>query len=370
MKIIADSNQPFAAEAFGLLGEVVLLPAKAITREVLRGADALVCRSTIKVNEELLRGTPVKFVGTCTIGVDHVDEKYLSTAGIAFAAAPGCNARSVSEYFTAAVLRYCVQNGLNLAGKTVGVIGVGNVGRLVAEKVRALGMRVLLNDPPREEAEGSAGFTPLPELLAASDIVTLHVPLEKGGEHPTFGMADAEFFARLRPGALFINAARGKVVVEDALLAALESGRLGGAVLDVFPQEPQISPRLHERLFIATPHIAGHSHDGKVVGTQMIFDAANRFFAANRAWDYRGFMPKPQNPELVALETGSLEERLETLVRASYDIMADDAVLRRAPQDFHDYRQNYPLRLEFAHYRVRAEGDELAQTAQALGFQT
>lgn len=368
IKIICDRNQPQVEDAFGRLGEVVTLPFSQITREALRGADALICRSTVKVNAALLEGTPVKFVGTCTIGTDHVDEAYLRARGIGFAAAPGCNANSVSEYILAAILNFSVARDWPLRGKTVGIVGVGNVGKLLAPKAEALGLRVLLNDPPRAEAEGSAGFTPLPQLLDESDIVTLHVPLEKGGAHPTFEMADAAFFARMKPGALFLNAARGKAVREEALLAALQAGKIGGAVLDVFYNEPTIPPELHDALFLATPHIAGHSFDGKVVGTQMIFDAMCRHFGVAQSWDYHPGMPEPEVDIIEMEPSGYNEADLLRLVEPCYNILRDDRTLRADPGCFAHYRQEYPLRLEFSHTQVVTTDPKWCQIASRLGF--
>lgn len=181
LRIVADALQPLAAEGFADVGEVTVLPPAAITREALRDADALVCRSTVKVTPELLEGTAVRFVGTCTIGFDHVDREWLASRGIAFASAPGCNANSVGEWFVAAMLTWAVEKGVSLAGKTLGVVGAGHVGKIVAARAAALRMRVLVNDPPRARAEGGAGFVALPELLAASDFVTVHVPLTREG---------------------------------------------------------------------------------------------------------------------------------------------------------------------------------------------
>lgn len=368
LRIVCDRNQPFSAEAFGLLGEVVTLPFSEITRVTLEEADLLVCRSTVGVDEKLLSGTPVKFVGTCTIGTDHVDQDYLRKNGIGFAAAPGCNANSVSEYFVAALLEFAAARDWPLTGKTVGVVGVGNVGKRVADKARALGLRVLLNDPPRAAAEGGADFIPLPELLAQSDIVSLHVPLARDGAYPTFQMAGEAFFAGLKPGAFFLNASRGKVVCEEALLRALRAGKLAGAVLDVFFREPSIPPELHELLFAATPHIAGHSFDGKAVGTQMIFDAACAHFGCAHHWDYRVLMPEPEIDVIELEPDGDTVQELLAMIRPCYDILRDDRMLREDPGCFARYRQAYPQRLEFWHTRIRTADAQLRRVASALGF--
>ena len=209
MRLLCSTNIPYAAEAFQTLGDVDILPPDQFTPDRVRDADALVIRSTLKVNRALLEGSRVRFVGTCTIGTDHMDLAWLDRAGIAWRAAPGCNANSVSEYVTAALLCLGQRLSFRLEGKTIGVIGVGNVGRRVVEKAQALGLRVLQNDPPRAEAEGDPVFRPLDELLAEADILTLHTPLTSAGPHPTRHLAGRRFFERIKPGLVFLNAGRG-----------------------------------------------------------------------------------------------------------------------------------------------------------------
>ncbi|MHC4916903.1 MAG: 4-phosphoerythronate dehydrogenase, partial [Planctomycetota bacterium] len=244
MLIVADNNIPFAAEAFGHLGEVRTVQGRGLAAEGVAGADVLLLRSTVKINAELLGKCSPKFVGTATIGTDHVDEEYLASRGIPFASAPGSNAESVAEYWTSAVLLVAARLGWNLRGVTCGVVGVGNVGSRVARRAEALGMRVLKCDPPLARQTGSDEYRPLEELLAESRIITLHAPLNREGEDATLHMADAGFFAKLPPDAVFLNTARGKVHDTPALLAALESGRLAAAVLDVWEGEPLVETEL------------------------------------------------------------------------------------------------------------------------------
>ncbi|MCL2103724.1 MAG: 4-phosphoerythronate dehydrogenase, partial [Kiritimatiellaeota bacterium] len=275
MKIVCDKNMPYAFEAFSTLGDVTLKDGRQITAEDVRDAEALFTRSTTKINASLLDGSAVRFYGTAVIGTDHIDIPYLESRGIAWTAAPGCNAESVANYVTAALLSLGVWGGM-----TLGVIGVGNVGRRVCRHGGGLGLRVLANDPPRmrdpNDAE-AARFVSLDHLLAESDIVTCHVPLTRDGQDATFHLFDTPRFAMMKPGAIFINAARGGVADTDALIAALGGGRVAHAVIDCWEGEPAYPPDLLARADIATPHIAGHSYEGKVNGTAMIYRAACAF---------------------------------------------------------------------------------------------
>ncbi len=379
MKIICATNMPFAEEAFRTLGLVTSLAPRAITPEQVRDADLLAIRSTTRVNQSLLEGSRVRFVGTATIGYDHMDTAYLEKAGIAWCAAPGCNANSVSEYFVAALLCLGRRHGLTLAGKTVGIIGVGNVGRRVILKAEALGLRVLQNDPPQAAAEKSTTFHPLDEVLANSDIVTLHVPMTKSGPYPTVRMADRRFFERLKPGAIFINAARGGVIDSDALLAAMDRGSVAHAVLDTWEGEPGFRPDVLARADLGTPHIAGHSFEGKVTGTVMVYREACKFLGVEPTWTPDALLPTPLVPEIRVAEPDRPEEAvLGDIVRQVYDIEADDWRLReladaetkRRAEGFERQRQEYPVRREFRFTRVvlPAKCASLERRLAGLGF--
>ena len=380
MLTVADENMPFAEAAFRTLGEVRLMPGRAMTREAVRDAEILAVRSVTKVNRELIEGTAVRFVGTATIGADHVDKAYLDREGIAFASASGCNATSVSEYVAAALLVLAAREGKPLAGRSIGVVGVGNVGSRVAAKAETLGMRVVLNDPPLRRRTGEEKYRPIEEILAC-DVVTLHVPIEKGGPDPTHHLADADFLAAMKPGAVLINSSRGAVADNRALLAALESGRLAGAVLDVWEGEPLILPGLLERLSLGTPHIAGYSLDGKINGTTAIYKAACRFLGAAPTWKASDEDAAVAVPEL-ALDVSdrATEDILREAVLAVYPIERDDAALRKVlalPREeqgkfFDGLRKNYPLRREFSSTRLRFSGgrppNSLAAALRGLGF--
>lgn len=344
MRIVSDANTPFVREAFHALGEVVLLPAAALTPEAVRDADLLLVRSTVKVGEPLLRGSRVRFVGTATIGIDHLDTAWLNAAQIRWAAAPGSNADSVVQWLAAALSLVP-----DLEQRQLGIVGVGNVGRRVERLWRALLPRPpLLCDPPRARAEGAAGFLELDELLARCDLVTLHVPLTKTGADPTYRFFDAR---RLRPGAILVNACRGEVLdhaleVENPLL------------LDVFAGEPRPDPRLVERARLATPHIAGHSLDGKAAGTRLVYEAACAFLGVAPTWHPRDSLPPLDGPVVVSRRDDTVATALSA-VAAGYDPTADDRALRAlvaAGDDgtgFRRYREHYPVRRELGARTVR-----------------
>ncbi len=314
--LVADRDIPFLAGVFEPWFDVRYLAGRSIGPADVRDAVALVIRTRTRCDAALLEGSSVRLVATATIGTDHIDLPYCAGKGIAVASAPGCNAAAVAQ-FVAVALRTCA---LDRPGATLGVVGVGHVGSLVAEVGRRAGMQVLLSDPPREVAEGPDGFTPLPELLAAADVVTLHIPLWP--ENRDF--ADAAFFAAMRPGAAFINASRGEVVDEDALLAARPG--LGRIVLDVWKNEPDINRALLAAVDIATPHIAGYSVQGKIRGTEAVVRSVGGTF---------GIAP------LQAFRVEGV-----TLPQEPYDIRHDDAALRRDPASFEALRRTYPYRNE------------------------
>lgn len=378
MKIICSSSIPYAKEAFGTLGDVEILPPSSITRERVRRADLLCIRSTTRAGRALLDGSRVRFVGTATIGTDHMDLDYMKKAGIKWSSAPGCNANSVSEYVAAALLCLARRHGFTLEGRSVGVIGVGSVGGLVARKAEALGLRALLNDPPRSDSEGDPVFRPLDDVLAESDILTLHVPLNRGGRYPTERMADGDFFRRLKPGCVFMNTARGAVVDSDALIEAVDRGIVAHAVVDTWEGEPVFRSDVLGKAALGTPHIAGYSFDGKVAGTVIIYREACRFLGAEPEWTPGALLPEPVVPEIRFNAEGLNDESaLHDIVRKVYDIGADDRRMRAAAADgqrrgesFEQLRRDYPERREFQFTRVtfRHARPRLVEKTAALGF--
>ena len=380
MKIVCASSVLFGEESFHTLGDVVVIPDHEISNADLKDADALIVRSKTKVTAELLEGSRVGFVGAATAGHDHMDTDYLHYADIAWCAAPGCNANSVSEYVAAALLCLGQRRHFELAGKTIGVIGVGQVGGRVAKKAEALGMNVLRNDPPLALSPDGLTYLPLAEVLREADIVTLHVPLTRAGQFPTFHMADCRFFSNMKPGALFINTARGEAVESDSLLFALESGVVGHAVLDVWEGEPLIPRKLLEKVDIGTSHIAGWSFEGRLNGTLQVYREACHFFEVAPCWlpDER-LLPPPRAPEMsVDARDKSDEAVLWEIVCAGYDIEADDRALRASlvreeparAAHFDALRRTYPDRREFSAMNIRLKNTSriLAEKIAGLGF--
>lgn len=378
MKTVCAQSVLRGPEAFATLGEVVVLPDRKIRRADLLDAEALVIRSKTRVDSALLEGTAIRFVGTATAGFDHIDPDAAGRAGAAWTAAPGCNADSVAEYIAAALLRLSVRTGRPLAGLTLGIVGVGQVGRRVARVARALGMSTLLNDPPRRRNEpDNTSLVPLDETLAGADIVTLHVPLSENGPDATRGLANAAFFGRLKPGAWFFNASRGEVTEEPALRNALESGRVAHVALDVFDREPEIAPDLVLRADLATPHIAGYSTDGKLKGTLQVYQAACRTFGRPETWDPAvGDTPAPAPLVEYAPGPERIEVALDRIVSRVYEIESDDAPLRAAAGlgaeklavEFERLRKTYPDRREFPHTEVRLAAPHPALEAALRGL--
>ncbi len=381
-KIVCTADLLCAREAFSTLGDVLIRRDDEITPADLADADLFAMRSGTRVDAALLDGSRVRWVGTATIGFDHFDTRWLDQAGIRWVASPGCNANSVSEWLVAALLTLARRGGFRLAGKTLGIVGHGNVGTRVEARARALGMRVLLNDPPRARATGNPAYLPLERVLAESDIVSLHVPLEKGGQDPTHHLADARFFARLKPGATFVNAARGSLVDTPALLAAMERGGVSRVVLDTWEGEPSYHEDLLRRTDLGTAHIAGHSYEGKVIGTAMVYREACRFLGVKPTWDSEAHLAAELTghpPRLLRVEASRDPERVVGEgVRMAYGIEADDLALRATLSSdakargngFRAFRKAYPVRREFAWFEVQAPGlaPEARKVLRDLGF--
>jgi len=342
MRIVADANIPYLHDAFGPLGEVVTMPSRQLSPEAVKEADLLLVRSTIRVNEALLAGSRVRFVATATIGIDHLDTAWLDGAGIRWTSAPGSNADSVVQWFAAAMTRVP-----DVAERQLGIVGVGNVGSRIERLFRALDVKPpLLCDPPRARREGSDAFVSLDEILERCDLVTLHVPLTRSGEDATFHLLDAR---KLRKDAVLVNACRGEVLDTESALAVDNT-----LLLDVFEGEPAPDPRLVARAAIATPHIAGHSLDGKANGTKMIYDAACAFLGVAPAWSPRDSLPPPPGPIVIDRRDDGVAAALQA-VAAGYDVAADDSALRAFADGtaFRSYREKYPERRELDGRPVR-----------------
>lgn len=371
MRVVADTNIPFVKEAFREFGSVITVPGREITRKIVKNASILLVRSVTKVDRDLIEGTGVKFVGTATIGFDHIDTEYLSENGVGFASAPGSNAESVAEYVICAIADLAKRKRLNLAEMKLGIVGVGNVGSRVLRLARVLGISCLLNDPPKQRATGSGSLLPIDKVLSESDIVTLHVPLSKNGQDPTFRMVDEYFLGGMKKKAILINTSRGGVVNEKHL--SIKRVSLGGVVLDVWENEPAINPETISIADIATPHIAGYSYDGKVRGAGMIYDAACSFFFREKKWDLRRVIESEQGGTIDL--TKSKDPLYDALIGA-YPIMDDDASTRsiRRLDDgergkaFDELRKNYRKRLEIPHFKVVCGDPEYETLLSRLGF--
>lgn len=363
MKIVADENIPFVAECFSSIGEVEVVPGREITPSIIAHADILLVRSVTKVDSKLLANSKVRFVATATIGTDHIDVGYLSQNHIGFASAPGSNANSAAEYVIAALLEVAGKHNINLEGKSIGIIGVGNVGSRVAKKCSALGMKVKLNDPPLQRQTGDPKYLPI-EGLFDCHFITLHTPLTFKGIDKTFHLADERFFRSLKDRCIFLNTSRGAVVDSSALKATIKSGRLRAIVIDVWENEPDIDTELLEMIDIGTPHIAGYSLDGKIAGTIMIYKAVCSYFGFKVKFNVSSFLPAPDIPQLrINPDRGSEQAILQEVVTKIYNIKEDDTRLReilnipekKRGQFFDNLRKNYPVRREFQNTQIVLE---------------
>lgn len=373
LTIVADENMPALEALFGGLGRLVRRSGRELCRDDLATADILLVRSVTQVNEALLAGTPVRFVGTATIGTDHVDLPWLARQGIGFSSAPGCNADSVVEYVLSSLLHLARERGFDLFGKVVGIVGVGNVGGRLQQRLETMGIEVLLCDPPRAEQEGETGFVDLATLLQQADIVSLHTPLVRSGPWPSLHLLNAETLALVKPGAILLNTGRGPVIDNQALLEFKQQRPDVTLVLDVWEHEPEVDPQLAALCAVATPHIAGYALDGKIRGSWMLYRALCEHLWQAAAIELEQVLPRA---EVESLSLAS-DADLLTPVRLVYDPFRDDRALRATlllpPESqkkaFDQLRRTYPERREFATLRVCVDG-VLESRLSALGFAT
>ncbi len=372
MKIVIDDKIPYIKGILEKYAEVVYLPGKDISNKDVLDADAMVIRTRTNCNEELLKNSSVKFIATATIGFDHIDREYCAKQGIRWTNAPGCNSWSVQQYMASALCFLAQKENVELKGKTLGIIGVGNVGSKVATVGEVFDMNVLLNDPPRARREGDADFVSLEKIKAEADIITFHTPLNLSGQDKTMHLADDAFFNTLKKKPYIINTSRGEVVHNLALKRAIKTGKIAGAMLDVWENEPDIDNDLFDLLLIGTPHIAGYSRDGKANGTGMSVNALSNFFDFDLYNWYPDDIPEPDNPELII---EGLDKSTETMlcetISQTYAIQDDDNRLRENPKHFEKQRGDYPVRREFSAYNVRLfdAGLVMAEKLEKLGFQ-
>ena len=371
MKVVIDDKIPFIEGILEPYCEVIHAAGGDINSEMVKDADALIVRTRTKCNERLLVNSQVKLIATATIGHDHIDKAYCAAQGIKWVNAPGCNAKSVEQYVAAALLYLQDQHQIELKGKTLGVVGVGNTGSKTAKVAEILEMKVLLNDPPRARLEKITHFVSFREILALSDFICFHVPLNKDGIDQTYHMVDLSFIEKVSSKVFLLNACRGEVIDNQVLKAALIQNKIQGAVLDVWENEPTIDTELMDLCKIATPHIAGYSADGKANGTENSIRAVSQFFGlALNEWKCPN-IPVPHALEILIDGTGRSDEQiLFEAVQYTYPIEKDDEKLRKFTHTFEKQRGEYPIRREFSNYKVRLSNGSAGVKVQLkkLGF--
>ncbi|MFB3116125.1 MAG: 4-phosphoerythronate dehydrogenase [Gammaproteobacteria bacterium] len=382
MKIIADQQISYVAQAFSELAEVTLCNGREITAESIHEADVLLVRSVTPIDANLLEGSQVKFVASATSGQNHIDSDYLQRNSIGFADAKGSNARSVAEYVLSSLFVLADQHDFKLKEKTVGVIGCGEVGSRVVDMLETMGVQTIMNDPPLKDAIGNNAsigdqYRDLQEVLLA-DIVTLHVPLTEDGFYPTQQMVNSGFLDKLNDDVILLNTSRGSVIDEMALRAHIESHHNMKVVLDVWGNEPDIDTDLLTHTSIGTPHIAGYSIDAKLRATEMIFRSMCEFFQLDAAWQAVTELPDENMPELNLNADVDDEDAIQIAVLASYDVRGDSEALRCLPEInieqrgryFDELRENYPVRREFPAMVIKLSESKkaLAEKLRQLGF--
>lgn len=370
LNIVADQQITLAAQVFEQFGQLRLVNGRDITRQMLQDTDVLLVRSVTPVNAALLQDTPVRFVGSATAGIDHVDVSYLQNNKIEFAYAPGSNARSVAEYVLSCLLQLGRRDSFELAGKTIGIIGVGEVGSRVKNLLEKLGMDCLLNDPPRAEQDDNEEWLPL-QALTDADIITCHVPLTRDGRHATYRLINQQFLEQLRPDVILINTARGDVIDEDDLLNFIKTHPGARLVIDVWSNEPHINSALLERAEITTPHIAGYSYDGKLKATRQLANAL-------QSWLHADKITLSESGDRQVFKLQAKQDNVFEAVMSAYDVTEDSNKLKQTLQFaaiergicFDQLRRDYPIRREFKHVAISmhdiSEQDKLR--LQQLGF--
>lgn len=380
MLIVADENIPLLDSFFEEIGDIRRVSGRHMTAADVADADILLVRSVTRVDASLLEGSRVKFVGTATIGTDHVDLDWLAQQKISFASAPGCNANSVVEYVLSVLSLHAERLDLrDWSDLTVGIVGAGNVGGALWRVLDRLGIETRVSDPVRAAREDEeVEFHSLEEVLAC-DVVTLHTPLTRDGDHPTYQLINQARLAALGTDQLLINTSRGEVIDEEALLACLDRDDAPTVVLDVWDREPAINQALVDRAWLATPHIAGYSLEGKVQGTEMVYQALCRFLGLPSRKQAGQFLPEPPLSKLAFTRAAQARDAADVAIRSCYDPRRDDARLRRglatAAQDqrskvFDRLRRDYPVRREFSSVKIQLKGTSrsLQDQFRVLGF--
>lgn len=373
MKVVIDDKIPYIEGALEPFGEVVYLSGPKTTPEVVRNADAIITRTRTICNEHLLSNSTVKIIATATIGYDHIDTDYCDKAGIKWTNSPGCNSKSVEQYIASALFVLSERKGFKLEDMTIGIVGVGQVGSKVARVCEMFGMRVLLNDPPRQRNENSDIFCSLKTIMDEADIISLHVPLNMEGQDSTFHLADYDFFQSLKKKPYVFNSCRGEVLNTGSAKEALKNGLISGLVIDCWENEPDLDLELLEMVELGTPHVAGYSKDGKANGTSMTIRALSRFFNLGIDNWSASNVEEPENPVIVIDGKGKdTQQVLSEAVLSTYDIRRDDEDLRKNPGLFEKLRGDYYVRREYPAFTVRVSNIDAKtiKIIEDLGFKT
>ncbi len=371
MKVVTDNKIPYLKGVLEPFADVVYLPGEDINKQHLTDADALITRTRTKCNKQLLEGTSVKFIATATIGFDHIDTDYCKKNNIFWTNALGCNSGSVYQYIASVLVNLAQKHNFNFPDRSLGVVGVGNVGKKIVKLGEWLGMRVLLCDPPRVRETGQCGFVSLEGIVRECDIITCHVPLNITGADKTFHLFNENLLQKLLPNTLLINSSRGEVVDNLALKSFLNEKKIAGAVLDVWENEPDIDTELMELLDIATPHIAGYSADGKAKGTTMSVQALSKHFKLPLNRWFAEDIPIPQNSNLIInCSNKTTQQIIIEAITETFNVIDDDIRLRTSPTTFEKQRGNYPLRREFDSYSISLINSSIdaKKALSGLGF--
>ncbi|MDD7804409.1 MAG: 4-phosphoerythronate dehydrogenase PdxB [Endozoicomonas sp. (ex Botrylloides leachii)] len=377
MKIIADENIPLLHDFFSEIGDILTLPGREITAEVIEGADVLLVRSVTQVNSNLLNNSSINFVATATAGVDHIDQAYLHQHQIGFSHAPGCNALAVAEYVLAALDVIVEKYQFNLQDRVIGVVGKGQVGSRLVNIFQRMGLNVMVSDPFCNRVE-DVTFVPLDLLIERCDVICLHTPLTTMGAYPTHHMIATRQLESMKEGTVLVSAGRGGVIDNTALKHSLKQGKDLKVVMDVWENEPKIDRTLLAQVDVATPHIAGHSLDGKIAGTALIYQACCQFFDLPPGINVSALIPAAPLRAMDFGDNVTADQAASLAIKAVYDIRRDDIWMRQllrmdnvaAKMAFDRMRKNYPVRREFSSLRVRSQCSDqrVQQRLSALGF--
>ncbi|QQS50604.1 MAG: 4-phosphoerythronate dehydrogenase [Bacteroidota bacterium] len=371
MKIIADKDIPFLFGVFEPFCDIEYFHHSKINNQIVLGADVLIIRTRTICNAELLKGSKVKFIASATIGFDHIDVDYCKKEGISWKNSPGCNSGAVKQWFMSAIFALIAKQNMNIRDITLGVVGVGHVGSKVASFAEAIGLRVLLNDPPRERVEGNCNFRVMQSIIRECNLISFHVPLIHNGPDKTFHLVNQSFIESLQPGTMLINCSRGEVIDTNAFLSVGKKKKLK-AVLDVFENEPSISQELASMASIITPHIAGYSIEGKAnATTQVVQRVAEYLEIPLNDWQPDYELPGYLNQLVVDAKNKENDEVMAEVICRTYAVEKDDALLRKNLNNFENIRSSYVYRYEPQDWTIGLlnGGAEIIQSLKAIGFQ-